>query len=263
MPLAAKATKPRHFESGIRRKNPVILRQEDPKISPSLSERETTLLSDFIHRTSFTGITIEWVFSAETVTFLFSPDLENTLIAMDNAPKSILLISDPELGQLNVQIATSYALLNLYPNLEVHLASSPSAAGKVAKISDHALQTCPANRSPIHFHALNSPSQSECFDTMPKDVIDNFATKISWRSMRSQPARSLTLACPWNGEQFVSAYNEVKRVIGEVKPDVLGVDPIFAPAVAASRDSGVKFHLLMPTTMKDACSGPDALWLPV
>lgn len=117
-----------------------------------------------------------------------------------------------------------------------------------------------SGRTPVRFHALDCLSQAEAFHTMPKDVRDNFARKTSWRNALTQPKRSLVLACPWDGEDFVKAYLEVKRIIGELKPDVLAVDPIFGPAVSAATDSSVTFHLLMPTTMKDAYSGPDSLW---
>lgn len=179
---------------------------------------------------------------------------------MEKRPKSILLVSDPELGQLNVQLSTSYALLTLYPDLQVHFASSPAAEGHIAGISEQALKKCPPGRSPIQFHALQTPDIPQGFETLPQDVKDHFANRMTLTNCFAQSRRYFSLALPFTKEVYEQGYLEIKQLLKELEPDVVAVDPLMSAAICAMRDAGVNFHLLMPTPIREAYTGIDQLW---
>lgn len=170
----------------------------------------------------------------------------------------ILLISLPSLGQLNVQLSTAYALLTLHPEIEVHLASYSSGRNHVAKISDMALKACPPGRKPLIFHALGGTSHEDA--QKPLNEEHSLINGPGFWGMWPRVPHLITLACPWNGPDFVSAYVGVCDVLDEVRADVVAVDPIFGPALTAVRDRKENYHILSPVGFKDNVINLDLFW---
>lgn len=66
---------------------------------------------------------------------------------------TVLFLTNSEFGLANVLVATAYALLTRYPEVEVHYASFPSMARTLERISEQARQKQPSARS-IVYHKL-------------------------------------------------------------------------------------------------------------
>jgi len=58
--------------------------------------------------------------------------------------------------------------------------------------------------------------------------------------------------CAWGPVEYVKGMDEVVRVVGEVNPDVVVVDPIFNIGIGACRSLGRKWVVLIPNTLKEA-----------
>jgi hypothetical protein len=56
---------------------------------------------------------------------------------------------------------------------------------------------------------------------------------------------------PWSGAEYVGIYRSVIRILHDVRPDVVAIDPALGPATTACRHLGDRFLVLAPNTMKD------------
>lgn len=101
---------------------------------------------------------------------------------MTTTPKKIIFLTNPEFGQLNVQLSTAYALLQLAPHVEVHFATHRNVEAQVRATSDMALKRCPPGRTPIIFHHVG-PSYMECLDSKPRSGKDELLVRPGFRTM--------------------------------------------------------------------------------
>ncbi|KAM0414716.1 hypothetical protein ACHAPT_013455, partial [Fusarium lateritium] len=76
------------------------------------------------------------------------------------ARRKVLMLTNSELGQANIFIATAHALLERDPNADIHVASFP----QLEKTLSSALAK-PGQQSPISFHALPGRTMFECLNS--------------------------------------------------------------------------------------------------
>ncbi|KAI9147368.1 Glycosyltransferase sdnJ [Paramyrothecium foliicola] len=177
---------------------------------------------------------------------------------MDSSRKKIMFLTNPEFGQLNVQLSTAYALLHLAPDVDVHFVSHGSVENDVRKTSNLALKTCTPGRSPIHFHAVG-PSYTEALKDSESGE-DSLFVKPGFWEMWGRTTYMMKYACPWKEEEYAELYEQTLKVLDDVKPDLAAVDSICVPSLTAVRTRKIKFHILMPNSLKEAYYGVDAMW---
>ncbi|KAK3899392.1 hypothetical protein C8A05DRAFT_36984 [Staphylotrichum tortipilum] len=169
-------------------------------------------------------------------------------------PKRVLLLTNSEHGQANVFLATSYALLTLPDaDVEVHFASFPPIQPAVSSTSAHARRDRPSAR-PIVFHALDGNDMVTAW-SRPEILAEQAALYTPSAVPLVHAVRRglllLKVMLPWSGDEFVRLMKAVVKVVEEVGPDVVAVDPAFAPGLTALRGLGCRFVVLAPNTIKD------------
>ncbi len=54
---------------------------------------------------------------------------------------------------------------------------------------------------------------------------------------------------PWSGEEYLAIYEEVLKVLEEVDPAVVAIDPMFGPGTDASRANGRREVIISPNSL--------------
>lgn len=170
--------------------------------------------------------------------------------------KTVLFLANKEHGLSNVHLSTTYALLEGFPDLEVHYATFPGVRSKVDKISKFARAQTPAARDVI-YHDLKGASLAEACE-MEKELrypgmdfqdtmmgppgaagIANLAKDIQW------------WISPWNAEDHMTVYEEISDLIDEIDPAVVVLDTLFRPAIDATRDKNRLHAIVTPNLLTD------------
>lgn len=162
--------------------------------------------------------------------------------------KPILLVSNSELGQANVFLATTQSLLGDYPSAEIHYASFPSISGAVSAASLRVSTS--AGARPITFHPLNGTTYVDKIAEQGFRVRD-LPHRPGLLGAATALKDAATLLLPWNGPEHVGIYEEIHRVIESVDPGLVVVDSMFAPAHDAVLQTQVKHVVLAPNSMRD------------
>ncbi|KAK2051474.1 family 1 glycosyltransferase [Colletotrichum caudatum] len=165
--------------------------------------------------------------------------------------RKILMLTNSENGQANVFLATSQALRDLDPDVDIHFASFNAIKSAVVTTSAEA---SPLNKkpSPIKFHEIDGMSS---YNAWIKNPNINFRRLLTtrpgfWTTPQTLSILSRALM-PWTGPQLLQNLDEVCRIIKEVQPDLAIVDNLFTPGLTAARHLGIKYMVLSPNTLKD------------
>jgi hypothetical protein len=153
--------------------------------------------------------------------------------AMRSPRKRILILTNAKHGRTDVFVAVSHALGQL--GAEVHFASFSDneelVKSQVADIQFHSIH----GAQPQDDTVMNlTEGRQPWFFNMPRFL---------WACLRA--------AMPWTGPQYVEIYRSVVQILQSVKPDVVAIDPAFAPAITACHHMGDKCVILSPDTIKD------------
>lgn len=147
---------------------------------------------------------------------------------------TVLFFALAESGQINVQLATAQALLQLRPNLEIHFASFDKMKDRIARVSSFARKSNPAVRD-IVFHSIPGPDriagrerQTNC--TL---LVECLAHPPGARGAAHLAAQMELWLWPWSGEEHVALYQHSLEVIQQVNPAVVVVDYAFRPPLDA------------------------------
>ncbi|KAK0734499.1 hypothetical protein B0T26DRAFT_670790 [Lasiosphaeria miniovina] len=152
--------------------------------------------------------------------------------------RKVLLLTNSELGQANVFLATSHALLQL--GAEVHFASFPAIESSVRALSRE-----------IVFHAVEGVDMKTAY---PRAEVEGSGLEGKTPRFYTMPAVlriCLHTTMPWSGPQYVDIYRSIVGILQQVAPNIIAVDPAFSPAVTACRHMGERFLILAPNTIKD------------
>ncbi|RSL54893.1 hypothetical protein CEP54_009643 [Fusarium duplospermum] len=172
------------------------------------------------------------------------------------ARRKILMLTNCELGQANIFIAASHALLERDANVELHIASFP----QLEKTLNLALAK-DGQQLPINFHSFPGRTMFECLNSSPDPSMHMFSLSLLKPGLWNAPQaiRFITtwaFLC-WTPEEFTAIFNKICTLIETLEPDIVLVDPIFSPAITAGKH--MKSHIskaftltiLSPNSMKD------------
>lgn len=170
-------------------------------------------------------------------------------------PKSVLLLTNSELGQANVHLAVAYSIIQQDPTVQVHIASFRRLAGAVRDLSDlaqqHATAKEPGLPRPIRFHEIAGPSYQECLMYLNHDFYKMAAQPPDFWHSFSLISSVVAAATPWKAEEFLVVYRDVLRILDEIDPDVAVVDNFFGPGLTACHKQRRNWLVLSPNTMLD------------
>jgi hypothetical protein len=171
--------------------------------------------------------------------------------------KKILFFTNAEQGQATVFLATSYSILVNDPTVEIHFASFKPIKPSVDSLYNQAVNDASAKTPPrpIIWHEIQATDYMTALLRPEHKLLLHiwlgpgfFTTPLAlWSIMR--------IIQPWTGEEFVQIFEETLRIVREVKPNIIAIDPILSPAITACRDSGIRFCVLAPNAIKDFAAG--------
>jgi hypothetical protein len=173
-------------------------------------------------------------------------------------PKKILLITNEDRGQANAFLATSEALLQADPGLEVHLASFPRLQPEVTSTSQQAQRTA-AGANPIVFHTIKGLSMAEgvknYFHQRPTPMRGllpaSYSSRLHFTSTLRAIHDTIPVLVPYDGPQLVEIYSSLVDIIKQVDADLVVVDSLMTAALTACCHLHVKFVCLSPNAIKD------------
>ncbi|KAI8955602.1 hypothetical protein F4801DRAFT_272837 [Xylaria longipes] len=168
--------------------------------------------------------------------------------------ETVLFFINAEYGLSNVHLATAGALLEKHPEINVHIASFPRLAPKIAKVISLARRKVESAKD-IHFHELPGPEYAEALsDRMGgvgrksiRHIVHAPGIKGIDKIMRSvMPAMS-----PWDGREHVQLYERATELIQTVDPALVVLDIAMRPAIDAARQSNRFYAYLTPNVLAD------------
>lgn len=166
--------------------------------------------------------------------------------------RTVLFVGNREDGLVNAQLATASALLAGFPDMEVHFASFPRLRSKVERVS--AAASPPGSGRAIVFHELAGVDfggaallQGKTLDAMPHAPGSAGIAQLT-HDMQ-------IWICPWSAKDYLDIFREVSRVIDEVDPAVVVLEPFFHPAVDAARGKNWLHAFISANTLVDSFVG--------
>ncbi|KAH8879605.1 glycosyltransferase family 1 protein [Thozetella sp. PMI_491] len=171
-------------------------------------------------------------------------------------PRKILLITNSDLGEANVFLATCHALLQADPLVELHLATSKLIENQVEAAYQLAKRSSPEAR-PIIFHGVKGVPLSDAFlqHAPNPEGGDYLPASFHLRPGLLNTARFLCdmriVPMPWNGQQLTEIYKSIVDIVNSVKPDLTVANSLNAPSMTVCRHLGLRYAILSPNTIKD------------
>jgi hypothetical protein len=162
------------------------------------------------------------------------------------ARKKVLMITNSELGQATVFLATSYAILENYRDVEIHIAAyaklAPAVESLRADLLSPSVDGCvdePGWIPPLEFHPLPGKTFEDIL-IKPHDMESGWLNLTKTKpTVWNLPGffRRLVrqLAFPWDAEDFVLTFNALFEIIEKLDPDIAVVDGLFPQGLTATR----------------------------
>ncbi|KAL6922729.1 hypothetical protein FSHL1_000003 [Fusarium sambucinum] len=160
-----------------------------------------------------------------------------------------LFLVNQEHGVSNVLVATASAMLENYPDIDIHFASFPKLKNKLERVSKFAHRKTPSARD-IVFHQLQSPSYADVITKAGRSLDD--IPHPPGPAGISHLCRDIQLwISPWSADDHFSIYEEVVSLIDEIDPAVVVIDTLFRPGLDATRDKNRQHAFITPNQAID------------
>ena len=167
---------------------------------------------------------------------------------------TILFLSNSEHGLINVHLATASALLENYPDLDVHYASFPEVRRKLDSISSFARVKNPA-ASDIVFHELKGSTFAQAIAKEGR----SFISPPGWTGIATLAEHIQLFLSPWSVKDHVKIFEDLGAIIDEVDPAVVILDTWFRPAIDIARHKKRQHAFITPNTLVDNFVGNQPL----
>ncbi|KAI0869765.1 hypothetical protein GGS24DRAFT_477829 [Hypoxylon argillaceum] len=167
---------------------------------------------------------------------------------------TVLFFVNVEYGLSNVHLATASALLEKHPDIDVHIASFPRTASKVAGVNSLARRKAEGGNE-IHFHELPGSEYLEALS----EQMGGYGRK-SVRHIMHPPGLKgidhlmrivLPAVSPWEGKDHVVIYEKATELIKTIDPAVVVLDIALRPAIDAAAKYNRLFAFLAPNVLAD------------
>ncbi|VTT64519.1 unnamed protein product [Fusarium fujikuroi] len=169
--------------------------------------------------------------------------------------KTVLFLTNSEHGLSNVHLATASAILENYPDIEVHFASFPTIEQKLERITSFAKIKSPHAKS-IVFHGFTGLTFVQAIAKEGR----SFISPPGWRGIGTLAKHIQLWISPWTFEDHVHLYKEIGGIIDEVDPAIIVLDSWFRPAIDATRKRNRQHAFITPNTLIDHFLGVQPLW---
>jgi Fe-S-cluster formation regulator IscX/YfhJ len=160
--------------------------------------------------------------------------------------KTVLVISNSEHGLANVHLATASALLENYPDIDIHYASFSSIRKRLEKISSFARARTPVARD-IVFHEIEGVTFAEAI----MEEGRNFILPPASAGMSSFADDFQLWISPWSAGDHMNIFHELSDIIDDVDPAVVVLDTWLRPAIDATRIKNRQHAFVTPNIVMD------------
>jgi hypothetical protein len=150
-------------------------------------------------------------------------------------------------GLSNVHLATSAALLEHHPDIEVHYASFPKLGNKVSSISTETLTAKPSAKS-IQWHELPGPDFLRTHQEHWGDV-DGMISGVGTTDYAKKTEDLVYSLAPWDAEDHWNIYSALVHLVDSIDPELIVLDNMLAPAKDFASNSDRKFISLVPNAL--------------
>ncbi|KAH7308482.1 hypothetical protein B0I35DRAFT_360877 [Stachybotrys elegans] len=163
--------------------------------------------------------------------------------------KTVLVLANMEHGLTNVHSATAFALLEKYPDIDVHYGSFGPVEKRAARLSAFARARTPEARD-IIFHKLKGFSYTEAL-RVENRTMENTVHAAGLAGLNTIAKDMQQYISPWSAESHLELYHELRALINEIDPAVIVLDPLFRPGIDATRDLNRQHVIVSPNTLID------------
>lgn len=166
--------------------------------------------------------------------------------------RTILFFALAESGQINVQLATSQALLEKHPDLAIHFASFSPIRQKVSHVSSFVRNRTPSAKE-LAFHELPGPDRMAAMHRQMNGTgaLECLAHPPGARGA-ALLAQQLELALwPWSGEEHTAIYQRCIDIVEEIDPALVVIDFAFRPAIDAVEHLNRHHAIISPLALAD------------
>ncbi|KAI0512956.1 hypothetical protein F5B22DRAFT_612813 [Xylaria bambusicola] len=167
---------------------------------------------------------------------------------------TVLFIINTEYGLSNVHLATTSALLEKHPGIEVHVASFPQSASKVAKLSALAQKRYKVDRG-VQFHELPGRYYAQALSNQMGGVggksVQHLLHPPGIKGIEEIMRVIRPAISPWDGTDHIEIYEKVRELIGTIDPALVVLDMAFRPAIDAAIRSDRLYTYLSPNVLAD------------
>ncbi|KAI1127421.1 hypothetical protein F5Y10DRAFT_193524 [Nemania abortiva] len=185
-----------------------------------------------------------------------TPAPEEDLIApVQGKNETVLFFINVEYGLSNVHLATASALLEKHPDIDIHIASFPRTASKVAKVNSLAQKKLKGSRD-IHFHELPGPEYLEAIS----EQMGSSPGRKSLRHIMHTPGIGgidtiiplvQAATSPWGGREHVMIHERSTELMRTIDPAVVVLDVALRPSIDAAMQSNRLYAILAPNVLAD------------
>ncbi|KAI4847252.1 UDP-glucoronosyl and UDP-glucosyl transferase family protein [Aureobasidium sp. EXF-8845] len=144
--------------------------------------------------------------------------------------RSILFVTNSELGQASVILAVAHELL-LRPGYKVHIASFPALQTEVEELNATTARLSNGACSTARFHCLAGKSMKEVAPP-GTEFLDLHAPGMAGALFAYDSVLPATFA-PWHGTEYMIGYGSTTEIIDETSPELVIIDPLFSQGVDA------------------------------
>jgi hypothetical protein len=162
-----------------------------------------------------------------------SPILQPVVLGRNG---TVLFLTNEAPGHSNVHLATAVALVERYPDVEVHFASFPAMAKRISTASEQALKSrqkddVPGGRGIIYHSLTSAPGFMDKAGGTYWDQVHTPGTAGLETSLRSMQ----TWIAPWSGPEYLALVDESLNLINEIDPAIVVLDTVYVPGREAVR----------------------------
>ncbi|KAK7215947.1 hypothetical protein V2G26_003950 [Clonostachys chloroleuca] len=173
-----------------------------------------------------------------------NPTAEAAVRGVLGRKNTVLFLTTEATGLSNVHLAAASALLEHYPDVEVHYASFPKLASKVSRISATASASNPSTR-PIQWHEIPGPAFLSMFEEHFGDVESMIIG--TGTADYDKKIRDLVFSlAPWDVEDHWDMYMALNSLINDIDPAIVVLDNMLAPATDLAAHTDRRFLSLVP-----------------
>ncbi|KAH8599576.1 hypothetical protein B0O99DRAFT_612371 [Bisporella sp. PMI_857] len=159
---------------------------------------------------------------------------------------TVLFLSTCPPGLSNVVLATTHALAAEYPDIEIHYGSYP----KLSKAVEHISRFGSKGPQKVTFHPLKGLPYAESIAAQGLFFHDLLNSPGLFGLSKFLKNLQIFLM-PWSVDEYLETYRDVLRLLDEVDPMVVAVEPMFSPGIDAIQAQGRKFAIITPNSLKD------------